>query len=116
MSTVPTPEITPLPDSLQTQEPVTLSSIRKFRETTMRGKDRKPLRSAHVSVELEVYLNQTTFDLSLRVDEVERYLKNEARAETAPPEIVNQLAEILKEIRFCSDIGNFAIGQLVPRN
>jgi hypothetical protein len=116
MSTAPTPKVPPLPDFLRSQEPVTLISIRKFRTTTMRGKDREPIQIAPLAAELEVYLNQTVFDLSMRIDEIERYFENEARVEKAPPEIASQLAEMLRELKFCSDIGNFAISQLAQRN
>ena len=116
MSTNPTHHLPPLPDFLQSQEPATLASIRRLRTTTMRGKDREPLQVATLSAELEIYLNQTVFDLSMRIDEIERYFENEGRVEKAPHEIANHLAEMLRELKFCSDIGNFAISQLAQRN
>ena len=114
MSTFPIFSGPPASGLPQTQESISLSSIRKFRETTIRGS--RPRQFADDATELEFYLNQTMFDLSVRVGEINRYLKNEARVETAPPEVINQLSEILKELRFCSDIGNFAISQLLPLN
>jgi hypothetical protein len=65
---------------------------------------------------LEFYLNQTVFDLSGRIDEVERFFKNKTRVEAAPPEIMKHLAEMLRELKLCADIGNFALGQISPRN
>jgi len=116
MSTSPIPNIAPLPDFLQTQEPVTLRTIRKSREATSRGKSGESIHYESPAAELEVYLNLAVFDFSMRINEVERYLKNETRSEATPPEIVSQLGEMLRELKFCADIGNFAISQLASRN
>lgn len=116
MSTLLIQDIAPLPDFLQAKGPVTLNSIRKSRKATARGKSVQPIHYENDAVEVQVYFNQAIFDLSLRIDEVERYLKNKARAESAPPEILKQLTETLRELKLCADIGNFAIGRLTPRN
>jgi hypothetical protein len=110
MSTQPIPDIAPLPDYLQAAEPVTLNSIRKARKATDRGKIAQPVHYQDTSAELQTYLNFATYDISLRIGDVERYLK--ARADTVPPEILKQLAEALRELKLCSDIGNLALGQL----
>ena len=116
MSTLPLQDIAPLPDFLEVKGPVTLNSIRKSRKATARGKTVQPIHYENDAVEVQVYFNQAIFDLSLRIDEVERYLKNKDRSETAQPEVLKQLAETLRELKLCSDIGNFAIGRLTPRN
>lgn len=116
MSTLPIQDIAPLPDFLQAKGPVTLNSIRKARKATTRGKSAQPIHYENDAVEVQVYFSQAIFDLSLRIDEVERFLKNKTRAETAPSEVLNQLTETLRELKLCADIGNFAIGQLIPRN
>lgn len=105
----PTGSKTSIPCLSQMREPISLEKIRKLRESIKRGG--KILEFENASVELETYFNQTLFDLSVRVGDVERFLKNEARMETAPLEILEQLEEILMELRFCSYIGNFAIRQ-----
>jgi hypothetical protein len=45
-----------------------------------------------------------------------RYLKSQECAETAPPEMLEQITEALRELKLCSDIGNFAIGQQFKPN
>lgn len=116
MSTSPTPPaLEPLPDFLQTHESVTLDSIRKAKTATVRGKDSPQVRYDSAALELEAYLNFTTFDLSGRIDRVERYLKNEERLETAPPEIVSEFMEMLRDLKLCGDIAHFAISQLTHR-
>jgi hypothetical protein len=116
MSTQPIPEIAPLPDFLQTQGPITLSSIRKARKGTARGKTAPPVQHENTAVELQAYLNFAGYDISLRIGDVQRYLKSKGRMETVPPEIMEQLAEALRELKLCSDIGNFAIGQQLEPN
>jgi len=116
MSTFQMPELDPLPDFLQTEEPVTLNSIRNFRETTVRGKGDPELRCISTALELEIYLNQAKFDLSMRISRIKRYLKNEGRSEITPPDLMSELGEMLRELKFCSDIGTFAISQMAPRN
>lgn len=116
MSTLPIQDIAPLPGFLQGKGPVTLNKIREARKATARGKSAQPIHYENDAVELQVYFNQAVFDLSLRIDEVERYLKNKARVENAPPEILKQLTEALRELKLCSDIGNFAFSRLTPRN
>lgn len=98
------------------REQITLNTIRRSMRATARGKDRRSISHGPISTELEVYLNLAMFDLSLRLDKVERYLKDQSRAEAAPSEILSQFAEMLKEMRLCSEIGNFAVSQLAPRN
>jgi hypothetical protein len=114
MSTQPIPDIAPLPDYLQAAEPTTLNSIRKARKATERGKIAQPIHYENTAAELQAYLNFATYDISLRIGNAERYLK--AHAETVPPEILKQLAEVLRELKLCSDIGNFAINQLTRPN
>jgi|GEM_PF-3029906 hypothetical protein len=114
MSTQPIPRITQLPDYLQAEGPVTLNSIRKARKATDRGKIAQPVHYENTAVELQAYLNFATYDISLRIGDVERYLK--ARTETVPLEVLKQLAEALRELKLCSDIGNLAISQLTQPN
>lgn len=102
--------------STEMREELSLDSIRRSVETTSRGRDRKPLQREQLSTELELYLNQIMFDLSLRLDAVERYLKDESRLGAAPADILGQIPEMLKELRLCSDISNFAISKLTPRS
>jgi hypothetical protein len=112
MSTHSMPDIAPLPDFLQAKGPITLTSIRKSRKATSRGEGAQPVHYESTAFELEVYLNQAVFDFSMRISQIERHLKSEERSEATPPEIVSQLGEMLRELKFCSDIGNFAISQL----
>jgi O-succinylbenzoate synthase len=116
MSTQPIPDIAPLPDYLQTHGPATLNSIREARKATVRGKSAWLAQYENTAVELQSYLYFAAFDISCRIGEVERYLKSKERAETTPPEILEQIAEALRELKLCSDIGNFAIGQQLRPN
>jgi hypothetical protein len=114
MATQPIPDIAPLPDYLHAAEPTTLNGIRKARSATERGKIAHPIHYENTATELQAYLNFATYDISLRIGDVERNLK--ARTETVPPEILKQLADALRELKLCSDIGNFAINQLTRPN
>ena len=116
MSTVPLLDVAPLPDYLQTEGPVTLNSIREARKATARGKSAPVAHHQSTAVELQSYLNFASFDISCRIGDVERHLKSKERAETTPPEILEQLAEALRELKLCSDIGNFALGQQIKPN
>lgn len=116
MSMLPLLNLEPLPDYLQTEEPVTINSIRKARKATARGKSAAVANHESNTVELQSYLNFAAFDISCRIGDVERYLKSKERAETTPPDIREQLAEALRELKLCSDIGNFAIGQQFKPN
>jgi hypothetical protein len=107
----------PLPGYLQTEGPVTLASIRKARKATWRGKHGTPAHiewheSRGTTGELEIYLNYGTFDLSSRIGRVERYLKDQGRVENAPPEIMSELEESLRELKFLADIAHFAISKM----
>jgi hypothetical protein len=103
------PALPEIPDYLQTTGPVTLSSIRKSRGATMRGKSGLDVRHKDIASEMEVYLNQTVFDMSLRLDAIERYVQSDNARKVEQPEIMNHIAEVLKELKLCADIGNFAI-------
>jgi hypothetical protein len=43
---------------------------------------------------------------------VERYLKDQGRVENAPPEIMSELEESLRELKFLADIAHFAISKM----
>ena len=116
MSTSSIPDIAPLHDFLQTQEPATLESIHRLRATTVRGAGNDYLHGLSMPAQLEHYVNQAVFDFSMRISQVERSLKSEERTEATPPEIVSQMGEMLRGLKFCSDIGNFAISQLAQPN
>jgi hypothetical protein len=116
MAKQPIPDIAPLPDYLQAVEPVTLDSIRKARKATARGKTAPPVHYENTAVELQAYLNFAAYDISLWIGAAQRHLKSKERAGTTPPEILKHLAEALRELKLCSDIGNFAINQLTRPN
>ena len=116
MSTQPIPDIAPLHDYLQAAEPTTLNSIRKARKATARGKTAPLVHYENTAVELQAYLYFAAYDISLWIGAVQRYLKSKERAETTPPEILEHLAEALRELKLCSDIGNFAISQQLKPN
>jgi len=115
MSTLPLPDAEPLPDYLQTEGPVTLNSIRKARKATARGKSAPITHYETTAAELRAYFCFAVSDISLWIGDVQRYLKSKERAETAPPEVLEELAEALRELKLCADIGYFAMDhQLKP--
>ena len=116
MPAIPVQTTTANPTQPRARREITLNSIRRSMKATARGKDRKSIPRGPTSTELEIYLNLAMFDLSLRLDIIERYLKEQSRPEAVPSEILGQFTEMLKEMRLCSKIGNFAIGQLPQRN
>jgi len=59
-----------------------------------------------------VYLNFAAYDISLWIGDVQRHLKSKECVETTPPEILEHLTEALRELKLCSYIANFALGQL----
>lgn len=115
MSTLPLPDVEPLPDYLQTKGPVTLNSIRTARKATVRGKSASIAHYDNTADELQAYLNFAVSDISLWIGDAKHYLKSKERAETAPPEVLEELDESLRELKLCADIGNFVIDhQLKP--
>lgn len=112
MSTNSEPDFPELPDFLQKTGTVTLSGIRKSREATMRGKSGLRPNHEDVASEIELYLNQTVFDMSVRLDAIERYAHNGNVPKDEQLEIVDHLGELLRELKLCADIGNFAIREI----
>lgn len=110
------PKLDSLRDFLQTHGPITLATIRKARMATVRGRDSPQVPYKNAAAELEVCLNFATFNLSGRIDRMERYLKNKGRVEAAPPGVMMEFIEILRELKLCTDIAHFAINQLTSQN